>query len=333
MRSHSRFALAVAAVAALTLGACSSPAAEDDPPADSGVVLEHTFGETTVPEDPERVVTLGWGSGDAAVALGVVPVAMEANAYAGDENGLLPWIGEKLDEMGAETPTMIPEQSDGFAYEDIIEADPDVILAVYSGVTEEQYELLSDIAPTVVYPGEAWATPWRDVITTVGEVLGRTDEADDLVADLDAAVAEKAEEHPEFAGKTITAVWDTAGTFNVYRPADPRVQFLFDLGFENAPAVDDLANGDSTFYYTLSYEELDKLQSDVILVFANTEDEAETFYSQPYAQSIPAVAAGATATMTGAQLLSSVSPPTALSLTWGLDSYVDALAEAVTPAG
>ena len=46
-------------------------------------------------------------------------------------------------------------------YEELIEAAPDVILAPYSGITEEQYELLSEIAPTVAYPDGPWTTPWR----------------------------------------------------------------------------------------------------------------------------------------------------------------------------
>ena len=37
-----------------------------------------------------------------------------------------------------------------------------MILAPYSGITEEQYELLSEIAPTVAYPDEPWTTPWRE---------------------------------------------------------------------------------------------------------------------------------------------------------------------------
>src|SRR5690606_26957300 len=83
-------------------------------------------------------------------------------------------------------------------------------------------------------------------------------------------VAEQPEAHPELAGKTVAAIWDVAGTFYVYRAADPRVEFLFDLGLENAPAVDELANGESSFFYTLSYEQLDLLESDILLNYSDT---------------------------------------------------------------
>ncbi|WP_208322563.1 iron-siderophore ABC transporter substrate-binding protein [Salinibacterium sp. ZJ454] len=298
----------------------------------SPVSIEHAFGETEISAAPERVVTLGWGSTDAALALGVVPVAMEAQSYGGDENGVLPWVAEKLDELGEETPTVIPESTEAPAYEQIAEAAPDLILAVYSGITEEQYALLSEIAPTVAYPDEAWSTPWRDVISTVGEALGKSAEADVVLDEIAAVVDEQAAAHPELKGKTVAAVWDVGGTFYVYKEADSRVQFLLDLGMVSAPAVDELASGDSTFYYTLSYEQLDKLDSDILVNFADDDAAAEAFLATSYAQAIPAVQAGTVASVTGTELVAAVSPPTALSLTWGIDEYVAALATAAAAA-
>ncbi|MDN4642167.1 iron-siderophore ABC transporter substrate-binding protein [Agreia sp. PsM10] len=321
---------ATAVTAALLLAGCSTASSDSSTDAASadGVTIEHAFGETTVPADPKNVVTLGWGSTDASIALGVIPVAIPFDSYAGDEDGVLPWVSDAIDKAGAEMPTILPESTDDPPYEAIADADPDVILAVYSGITEEQYEKLSEIAPTVAYPDQAWSTPWRDVVTTVGEALGKSDEATAVLADIDEQIAAKAEEHPEFAGKTIAAVADSAGTFYVYKKNDPRVEFMFDLGFVNAPAVDDLSSGDGTFFYTLSYEQLDKLEADVVLNYATTQPEADAFLSSPQTSVIPAVAAGHAAQLVGAQNISAVSPPTALSLPWGLDNLVDNLAAA-----
>jgi iron complex transport system substrate-binding protein len=324
---------AAAAIAtALVLTGCASTPAETETETPAGdtfpVTIEHAFGETTIDAAPERVVAWGWGSADAAIALGVVPVAIPFQAYGGDENGVLPWIADALDELGAETPTVLPDSSEEPPYEDIAAADPDVILAAYSGITEEQYETLSAIAPVVAYPETAWSTPWKDLVDIVGTALGKSSEADAVLADIDTELAAQAEAHPEFAGKTIAAVWDVGGTFYVYRDADPRVEFLFDLGFVNAPAVDELANGESTFYYTLSYEELDKLEADVVVSYSDTQAEADTFVASSHGQTIPAVAAGNVATLVGTEFIASVSPPTALSLPWGLDQFVTALAAA-----
>nr|WP_246306580.1 iron-siderophore ABC transporter substrate-binding protein [Herbiconiux flava] len=316
------------------MAGCSTGASGDAPATDSAatggdVTIEHAFGETTVPADPQNVVTLGWGSTDAAIALGTIPVAIPFDSYAGDDDGVLPWVKEAVETAGAELPEILPETIDDEPpYEAIAAADPDVILAVYSGITEEQYETLSQIAPTVAYPDQAWSTPWRDVVTTVGKALGKDEQATEVLQGIDDQLAEAAAAHPEFEGKTIAAVWDVAGTFYVYKKEDPRVEFMLDLGFESAPAVDELANGDSTFFYTLSYEQLDQLQADVVLSYSDTQAEADAFLTAPQTSVIPAVQAGNVAQLVGTQYIAAVSPPTALSLPWGLDQLVDALAAA-----
>ena len=323
------------AAATLVLAGCAAPG-ESTADAASGsdaafpVTLEHAFGETTIEAAPERVVTWGWGSTEAALAVGVVPVAMPFQSYGGDENGILPWTAEKLEELGAETPEVLPDATDELPFEDIAAAEPDLILAVFSGITAEDYELLSEIAPTVAYVGEAWTTPWKDVVTTVGDALGRSAEAEAVLADIDEQLATAAAEHPELEGKTVAAVSDVAGTFYVYKKADARVEFLFDLGLESAPSVDELSNGDSTFYYTLSYEQLDKLEADILISYSDTQDEADAFLSSSHGLAIPAVKSGAVASVVGTEFVAAVSPPTALSLTWGLDGLVELLSAAAS---
>ncbi len=326
---HTRKYLAAAAVAIATVlvaAGCASP--QSDAPAADGITITHAFGETVVPADAKNVVTLGWGSTDAALALGVVPVAIPFDSYAGDDEGVLPWVREAVEDLGAAMPTVLPDAPEEPPYDAIDAADPDVILAVYSGITQEQYDLLSEIAPVVAYSGEAWSTPWRDLITTVGTALGKDAQAADVIAGIEQQVADAAAAHPEFAGKTIAAVWDVAGTFYVYKTADPRVEFLLDLGFVNAPSVDELANGDSTFYYTLSYEQLDQLSSDVVLSYSDTQEGADAFLTAPQTSVIPAVADGHVAQLVGTEYISAVSPPTALSIPWGLEQLVDSLAAA-----
>jgi iron complex transport system substrate-binding protein len=321
--------------AALVVTSCSSGAdgGTDDTatPGSSSdafpVTIEHTFGTTTIEEEPHNVVTWGFGSTDAALALGVVPVAIPFQAYGGDDEGVLPWIAEELDRLGADTPTVLPE-GDEVPFEAIAAAKPDVILANYSGITEEEYGTLSAIAPTVAYSGEAWTTPWRDVVTTVGRALGKEKDAATLVADTEQTIADAAAEHPELQGRTVAAVWDTAGTFYVYEAADARVEFLTDLGLKVAPSVGELSTGTATFYYTLSYEETSKLTSDILLSYAATQQEADTFAAQPYAQTMPQLKSGHHATLVGEEFVAAVSPPTVLSMTWGLEDYLNALSAA-----
>ncbi len=346
MTRRTRFLRTVAAAgtaaAMLALAACGSGSSEGgadtatDTATDSSggsfepVTIEHALGTTTIEEQPERVATWGWGSADAAIALGVVPVAIQATAYAGDENGMTPWNKEAIEAAGAEMPAMISEAEEP-PYEEFIKAKPDLILATYSGLTQQQYDKLSKIAPVVAYPDQPWATPWREVITTAGEALGKTDEAEQVLDDIDQAVSEAAKQHPEFEGKTIAAVADF-GSFYVYRSADPRVQFLEDLGFEVAPSVEKLDTEEASFYYTLSYENVDKLESDVLLSYADSPKTQKAFLNSASTRTMPQHDAGTIAEATGEELVASVSPPTALSLTWGLDAYVDLLSKAAKKA-
>jgi iron complex transport system substrate-binding protein len=334
-------ALVAALAATALLAGCAGPAA-DDPPVDSAgtpastdteqafpVTIEHAFGTTTIDEQPERVVTWGWGAADAVIALGVTPVAIPSQPYGGDEEGVLPWIREALEERGEDVPTVLPDTGEDVPFEQIAAAEPDLVLTPYSGLTEEQYTTLSAIAPVVAYPDEPWSTPWRDVITLTGTALGLDEEARTVLADIDAEVAERRAQHPEFEGLTLATAWDLGGTVYVYADEDPRVEFMLDLGFVNAPAVDDLDTDESTFYFTLSRERLDELESDVLVVYGSTAEELTAFLEAPYAQVMPQVQEGAVARLIGTELIASVSPPTALSLTWGLDEVVDQLAAAV----
>lgn len=296
------------------------------------VTIPHAFGETTIEEAPERVVTLGWGSTDAAIALGTVPVAIPFESYGADEDGVLPWIRQALEDRGEPIPTVLPDSPDDPPYEEIAAAEPDVILAPLSGITKKQYELLSQIAPTVAYPGEPWVTPWQEVIEIVGSALGASEQADALLAGIDAQLAEQAAAHPELAGKTVAMVWDADGTFYVYKSADARVAATEALGLVSAPSVEELAEGDESFYYTLSYEKLDRLTSDILVSFADSEELSDRFLSSAPAKTMSQVREDRVAEVIGPEFVASVSPPTALSLTWGLDEYTDILADAARRA-
>lgn len=295
------------------------------------VTIDHALGTAEIPEAPERVVTWGWGSTEAAIALGVAPVAMPFQAYGGDDEGVLPWVRDELEAQGVEIPERLPDAQEA-PIEAIAAAQPDLILAVYSGLTQEEHDLLSEIAPTVAYPDQAWATPWRETVEIVGEALGRSEQATELLDDIEAQVAAAAEAHPEFEGKSIIQVADTPDTFYVYKEADPRVQFLTDLGFVTAPAVTELATDESTFYFTLSKERLGELQSDVLVAHAATQAEMDAFLESDYAKQLPQLETGAIAPLVGEPFVAAVSPPNALSLTWGMDEYVEILSKAALAA-
>ena len=119
------------------------------------VTIPNTFGTTTISTAPKRVVCIGWGSQDVALALGVVPVGMSKGTF-GDVDGTYPWQDDAL--HGAAEPTLL-DDADAIPFEQVAALHPDVILAVQSGLTKSQYATLSDIAPTVAEPPTAPTRP------------------------------------------------------------------------------------------------------------------------------------------------------------------------------
>jgi iron complex transport system substrate-binding protein len=334
-------AVGLAAASAIALSGCASEAPTADgatPSANASgatdefpLTIEHALGETTIEEAPERVATWGWGSTEAAIAAGVYPVAVAEQTWTVGEGNLLPWVEEAYDEAGVEHPTVLTDAEGGATvpYEEFAAAEPDVIIATYSGITQEQYDLLSEIAPTVAYPETAWQTPWDEIITSTTDALGRSAAGEAKVEEINQYLADEAEAHPEFAGKTFAAIVDSPqeGLVYVYKSGDPRAGFLEGLGLETAPAVDELAPDDGEFFYTLSYEELDKLESDVVVAYTYTEEEAEALPNKKELQALPAVKDGMVAQQVGTIAVSAVSPPTALSVQYpeGMPKLIEAL--------
>lgn len=330
---------ATAVVAAVVLTGCAGTA-DAGPDASGGassgafpVTLSHLYGETTLEEAPERVATWGWGATDAVLALGVMPVAIPSDEYGGGEDRITPWVQDAIDEIGGEAPVILDNSSYTLNVEELLATDPDVLVASYSGLTQEEYDAVTGAGIPVVAPKDAlWSTPWRDVISETGTALGLEAEADAVLEDLDAQVSEAAAAHPEFAGTTVAWASDDVDTFYLYLPADSRVEILEDLGFVTDPSVLELDAGESTFYTTVSAENLDKITAEVIFSSGLVGDAAiDTFLTSERTKLIPAVAKGAVAIISGVEDSDAVSP-TALTLPYILPKMVDVLAAATAVA-
>jgi len=295
------------------------------------VTVQHAYGESVIPEKPQRIVTWGWSTQDAVIALGEVPVGIPHFSYGGDENGALRWTKEAVAALGAEFPTILPAGGEP-PVEAIAALQPDLILAVYSGLTQEQYDVLSGIAPVVAFPETVWDTSWQDTITITGEAIGKKAEAEALVDELEQFIADETAKYPQLKGTSFAAIAEWNGEINVYGDLDSRVQFLVNAGLTSAPSVAELAQGED-LYFMLSFENLDRLTSDVLVTYFETPETDAAFFGNSVIALAPQVAKGAVARVVGAELINSVSPPSALSLKWGYPQYIKLIADAATAAG
>lgn len=321
--SRFRALAALAAGSALVLTGCAgtsaAPGEQEAASSDAGfpVTLENVFGETTIDAKPERVVTVDWGNQDVALALGVVPVAMPKVTY-GDEDGdgLLPWTKDKLAELGAETPVLMDE-SNGYDYEAIADAQPDVILAAYSGMTQEQYDTLSKIAPVVTYQDVAWGTTWQQMTVLDGTALGLKDEADALVAEKEEHIATEAAKYPALAGKkSLLTYFDPTNlsTLGFYSTLDPRMGYLQELGLAPSSYVSEESSASDTFWFTPSTEQIEKFADVDVMVAYGSDDMIAAMQADPLLSKVPAVQNGAIAVVEDNSTLSSSITPTPLNI-------------------
>jgi iron complex transport system substrate-binding protein len=329
-------ALAVATVlVATTLAACGSDA--DEQSSDSAstasagfpVTLKNTFGETTITEKPERIVTLGWNAQDVVYALGETPVGMPKVTYGPTAAGTTAWDADKFDAAKTE----LLDTGDKFPFEKIAALKPDVILAPYEGFDAATYKTLSDIAPTVAYPGAPWQTTWQDQTLLIGQALGKKAEAEKLIGGIGDKIKQVASEHPEFKGKTITVGSFGADNY-VYMPGDPRVQILNEMGFVNAPGVEALekTNTKKEFALTISKEKVGDADADVVVAYVDGLG-AQKFAADPVYSSLPAVKRGSAYVMEDQQIISGMSAVSVLSVPWVLDKILPGLTKAAQAAG
>jgi iron complex transport system substrate-binding protein len=340
-------ATAVLAAVALALTACSTgpagsaPAGTSSSPAGSAfpVTIKHVFGETTIKEQPQRIVTVSWVNDDVAIALGVVPVGVPKNEWGGNAQGSTPWKDSALDKLdagfgSAKAPVRYSE-ADGINFTEIAKLNPDVILGAYSGLTEEDYKKLSEIAPVVAHPEVAYGTPWQDSTTIIGKALGKEAEAAKLVSDTEATIKEKVAKYPQIAGKSfIYGNLEPAKSdgVNVYTANDNRPRFLTEIGMKLAPVVAENTKGSKEFFIPWSAEKANELNSDVFVTWVPDAATTGSITADPLLGQIPAIKSGALVADSDNTLTLSISASSPLSLPWSLDTFLPQLATAADKA-
>ena len=160
--------------------------------------VTHARGETTIKEEPKRIVVLDTGELDQVLALGVTPVGMVSSDSA---DAVPAYLGDKVD--GIENVGTINELN----LEAIAALKPDLILGSQLRA-DKMYDKLAEIAPTIfsVRPGY----PWKENTLLVGAAMGKRQVAVDLLneyQDKATALGEDVEGDPEISLLRFSAKW------------------------------------------------------------------------------------------------------------------------------
>lgn len=196
-----------------TAGEASAHAATPTAEADSGpVTIEDARGEQVELEAPAtEVVGLEWGVVENLVSLGVMPVGVA------DVEGYTAWVSAAPLDDDVTDVGMRGEPS----VDALVALDPDLVVAT-TDLAPNIVEQLEEFVPVLVVRAAAAERPvdqMRDNLTLVAEAVGRTDEAEALLGELDTTLAEGAQQLAD-AGLDGTAFaladgWVEGGTVNV----------------------------------------------------------------------------------------------------------------------
>lgn len=288
--------------------------------------ISHGLGNTVIPAEPKRIVTLGWISQDVVLALGQVPVGIPLQEWGGDQDGVLPWVADAVTELGGELPIRLNGQQ--ISYEQILSLRPDLILAPYSDLDAEKYARLSAIAPTIAWSKGPWSGSWQEVTLTVGQALGKTRDAEALVADVEARLAAVKAAHPEFTGRSFTFGYADPGSngLGIYVASDSRVQMLQELGLVLSPGAAALPS-DNAFFVPVSFENLDVVDADVLITWHGDQAELDALNANPLFARFAPVANGHHLAMVDRSFAIALSAPSVLSIPWSVDRLVPLLSE------
>ena len=259
------------------------------------------------------------------LALGTAPVGV-TDWYGDQPYATWPWA---QDELGDATPEVLGTD-DGLEFEKIAALAPDLIVGTNAGLTQETYDTLSQIAPTIAQSGEYtnYFEPWDVQALAIGRAMGKEDEVTDLIAGIKDDFAEAAAAHPEWEGMSAVFLQNAFYDGNAIAYQEGlSTDFLTDLGFVVPPELDEYATPDGQAYIPI--ENLDVLDAaDVLIWGTETDKDRSALEEEELYRRIDAVQGG-NLVFTGGELAGAIYFTSPLSLPYVLDTLVPQLETAV----
>ncbi|WP_051207671.1 ABC transporter substrate-binding protein [Saccharospirillum impatiens] len=251
-------------IPALTVLASSLPIttqAEDFP-----ITIEHKFGTSVIPEKPERVASIDYGGIGNLLAVGVEPVTVRQwRPGDGFDYTAGPWAEPYLNSQ----PLVLEGDLN---FEAIAGTNPDIIIALYSGIDADDYEKLSLIAPVVPVPeGKGnYDLPWDERARLAAYAVGEAASAEQQIDVIHQRLADIASAHPQWHDLTVVVGGFRDANPWAYTRNDARTAFLLSMGFKSPPALDELTD-EHNFNIELSPEQVDVINADVLVHYGNSE--------------------------------------------------------------
>lgn len=287
------------------------------------VRIPNRYGEAEIPGTPRSVVSLGITDHDVLLPLGVVPTGI--TQWGPWDSGVGPWVQPMLE---GHDPQLFGAEVDA---EGVIALTPDVMVAVQSALTRDEYERLTSFNPVVAQPPNTidYGVPWRQQAEVIGRAVGKREEAKQLIAETQAKIDRARQNNPALDGKThVTVRTDSAGTYAAYTKQDARTALLEQLGLRLAPAIDKMDDG-SEFNIKVSKEQVSLLEADVVLVTTEQPTDVANVRNDPLLNNLPAAKRGSLVLVDDYDLTMALGSATVSSIPYVLDRLPEQLTNAV----
>lgn len=235
--------------------------------------------EVTIPANPQRVI--GSYLEDHLVAIGIKPVAQWSVP-----NGIQDYLHDSL----ADVPT-IPYD---LPFEAVTSFEPDLILMAYDANVEgDKFAQYSKIAPTFTI-GDKLIADWRATLLKVGEVFGKSAEAQKALDEYDAkAKAAKEKLQSAIPGESAAALWFVQGNFYIVSEKLSSGDLLYNqLGLTVPEVVKEVSATGTGNWNAISLEKLAELDADHLFLVNSGTDADSQALSDPIWKNIPAVKNG-----------------------------------------
>ncbi|UOE94065.1 ABC transporter substrate-binding protein [Alkalihalobacillus sp. LMS39] len=258
-----------------------TPTEEVQEEASTRVLTDAMGHEVVVPANPERVIASYLE--DHLVALGIKPAAQWSIS---DGQGVQDYLQYELKDV----PT-IPYD---LPFEAVMEMNPDLIIVDSASMVEDgKYEQYNKIAPTYVIGLEV-NNDWRDELVRVGQVFGKEDLANEVLAEYDTKAAEaKASIESEVGTPSVAAVWLVGGKFFMVAETVSSGAVLYgDLGLEIPSVVKEVSENATGNWNEISLEKLAELDADHLFLINSDTGVETTPLSESLWEANPAVKAG-----------------------------------------
>ncbi|KAM9863138.1 hypothetical protein ACI1US_00927 [Leucobacter sp. BZR 635] len=204
--------------------------------------VKHVYGTTHIPASVSRVACVGLASHDISLALGVMPIAVQASEAL--DTKLSPWFHDRMTEVGGRPPEMLARDSWTRVQKSLERLAPDLILAVNGQLSKQHYEELSKIAPVVAHPGAPANTPWREAVAMVATALGAPAAGEKLIATTEGEIADTRglyADYSELGTLYIGSSGAQGADLEVFGEQTNEVRALREFGLHSAPALAELS--------------------------------------------------------------------------------------------